>query len=211
MKISYATLVHNERMEIERLLNYLVKYKNAEDEIVIMLDSQNVTKDVRQYVEDFVLSHKEDHYIVLCSHPLNKNFAKHKNYLSRQCSGDWIFLIDADEWPDEYLMSSLRYIIDQNPEVEAYFVPRINEVDGITAKHMAQWGWNANDRGWINFPDYQMRVYKNDDKIMWEGSVHERLTGYKQYSSLPSNKEYCLWHPKDIKRQEIQNNLYNTI
>ena len=57
MKISYATLVHNERMEIERLLNYLVKYKNAEDEIVIMLDSQNVTKDVRQYVEDFVLSH----------------------------------------------------------------------------------------------------------------------------------------------------------
>ena len=132
-----------------------------------MLDSQNVTKEVRNYVEDFFLRNKNDHYIILCSHPLNKNFAEHKNYLSRQCSGDWIFLIDADEYPDEYLMSTLQFIIDENPDVEAYFVPRINEVDGITAKHMSQWGWNANDRGWINFPDYQMRIYKNDPDIYW--------------------------------------------
>ena len=211
MQISYATLVHNERTEIERLLEYLLKYKSADDEIVIMLDSQNVTKEVRNYVEDFFLRNKNDHYIILCSHPLNKNFAEHKNYLSRQCSGDWIFLIDADEYPDEYLMSTLQFIIDENPDVEAYFVPRINEVDGITAKHMAQWGWNANDRGWINFPDYQMRIYKNDPDIYWERPVHELLTGYKQFSTLPANKEYCLWHPKNIGRQEIQNKLYDSI
>lgn len=211
MKISYATLVHNERQEIERLLNYLLKHKSKTDEIVIMLDSQNVTKEVRDYVEDFVLTHKKDNYIVLCSHALNKNFAKHKNYLSRQCSGEWIFLIDADEYPDEYLMSTIPFIIEQNPDVEAYQVPRINEVDGITAAHMAMWGWNANDNGWINFPDYQMRLYKNDKKIKWTKPVHEQLVGFKQFSQLPANKEYCLWHPKDIKRQEVQNKLYNTI
>ena len=211
MQISYATLVHNERTEIERLLEYLLKYKSADDEIVIMLDSQNVTKEVRNYVEDFFLRNKNDHYIILCSHPLNKNFAEHKNYLSRQCSGDWIFLIDADEYPDEYLMSTLQFIIDENPDVEAYFVPRINEVDGITAKHMSQWGWNANDRGWINFPDYQMRIYKNDPDIYWERPVHELLAGYKQFSTLPAYKEFCLWHPKNISRQEIQNKLYDSI
>ena len=211
MQISYATLVHNERTEIERLLEYLLKYKSADDEIVIMLDSQNVTKEVRNYVEDFFLRNKNDHYIILCSHPLNKNFSEHKNYLSRQCSGDWIFLIDADEYPDEYLMSTLQFIIDENPDVEAYFVPRINEVDGITAKHMSQWGWNANDRGWINFPDYQMRIYKNDPDIYWERPVHELLAGYKQFSTLPANKEFCLWHPKNISRQEIQNKLYDSI
>ena len=112
--ISYATLVHNERNEIERLLTYLIKHKSVEDEIVIMLDSQNATKEVRDYVEDFVLTHKDNHYIVLCSHPLKKNFAKHKNYLSEQCSKDWIFLIDADEYPDEYLIDMLPTIIKNN-------------------------------------------------------------------------------------------------
>ena len=209
--ISYATLVHNERDEIERLLTYLIKYKSVEDEIVIMLDSQNATKEVRDYVEDFVLSHKDDHYIVLCSHPLKKDFAKHKNYLSEQCSKDWIFLIDADEYPDEYLIDMLPTIIKNNPEVEAFWVPRINQVDGITGQHMAMWGWNANDRGWINFPDYQMRLYKNEKHIKWTKPVHEQLIGFKQYGKLPANEEFCLWHPKDIKRQEVQNKLYDTI
>jgi len=94
--ISYATLVHNERDEIERLLEYLLKHMNSSDEIVVMLDSENVTKGVRDYVENFVMSNNTEHEIVLCSHPLKKNFAKHKNYLSSQCSKEWIFLIDAD-------------------------------------------------------------------------------------------------------------------
>ena len=210
--ISYATLVHNERDEIECLLTYLIKHKSVEDEIVIMLDSQNATKEVRDYVEDFVLSHKDDHYIVLCSHPLKKNFAKHKNYLSEQCSKDWIFLIDADEYPDEYLIDMLPTIIKNNPEVEAFWVPRINQVDGITGQHMSMWGWNANDKGWINFPDKQMRIYKNDpERIKWTRPVHEQLVGYKQFGKLPANQEFSLWHPKDIKRQELQNAFYETI
>ena len=211
MKISYATLVHNERVEIERLLSYLIKYKKSNDEIVIMLDSENVTKSVRDFVEDFVMQNKKEHEIVLCSHALKKNFAKHKNYLSRQCTGDWIFLIDADEYPDEYLMDTLPSIIDMNTDVDAYWIPRINEVDGITSKHMAMWGWNANDRGWINFPDYQMRLYKNHENIKWTKPVHEQLVGFNQYVKLPANQEYCLWHPKQIERQELQNTLYDTI
>jgi glycosyltransferase involved in cell wall biosynthesis len=211
MKISYAIPVHNEREEIERLMKYLIKHKLPDDEIVIMLDSENVTKEVRDYVEDFILTNKNDHYIILCSHPLKKDFAAHKNYLSRQCTGDWIFLIDADEYPDDYLMQSLPFIIDSNPEVEAYFVPRINQVDGITGQHMAMWGWNANDRGWINFPDYQMRLYKNSVDIEWERPVHEMLAGYKNFGTLPANEEYCLWHPKDITRQEMQNKFYDSI
>lgn len=209
--ISYATLVHNERNEIERLLNYLLENKKIDDEIVVMLDSENVTKEVCDYVEDFVLQHKGDHCIVLCSHSLKKDFAKHKNYLSSQCTKDWIFLIDADEYPDEYLMDTLSSIITDNPNVEAFWVPRINLVDGITGQHMSMWGWNANDRGWINFPDYQMRLYKNEKHIKWIKPVHEQLIGFKQYGKLPANEEFCLWHPKDIKRQEIQNKLYDTI
>ena len=211
MKISYAIAVHNERNEIEVLLKHLITHKHKDDEIVVMLDSQNVTKQVREYVEEFVLNHRKEHYIVLCSHPLNKDFATHKNYLSRKCTGDWIFLIDADEYPDEYLMGALRFLLEENIAVDAYWVPRINEVTGMTPYHMEQWGWDTNDKGWVNFPDYQMRLYKNDENIKWTKPVHEQLTGYKQFGRLPTNEEFCLWHPKTIERQEEQNKFYSTI
>ena len=47
--------------------------------------------------------------------------------------------------------------------------------------------------------------------IKWSKPVHEQLVGYKDYARLPVNSEYCLWHPKDIDRQEKQNNFYKEI
>ncbi len=128
------------------------------------------------------------------------------------CDGDWIFLIDADEYPDEYLCTALPWMVENNPEVEAYAVSRINTVSGLTTEHVQKWGWNVNDRGWVNFPDRQMRIYKNDpNRIKWINPVHEQLTGFSKFSSLPGNEEYCLYHPKDIKRQERQNKFYETL
>jgi hypothetical protein len=63
----------------------------------------------------------------------------------------------------------------------------------------------------INFPDYQGRLYRNKPHIMWEGKVHERIVGTSVISRLPLQKIYCLVHPKDIIRQERQNNLYNSL
>ena len=55
-------------------------------------------------------------------------------------------------------------------------------------------------------------IYKNDpDRIKWTKPVHEQLVGYDKFASLPGNPEYCLYHPKDIKRQEKQNNFYETL
>ena len=128
------------------------------------------------------------------------------------CTGDWVFLIDADEYPDDYIFDGLPWIINENPDVEAYWVSRINTVQGLTSEHVRKWGWNVDNRGWVNFPDKQMRIYKNDpDRIKWTRPVHEQLVGYKKYASLPSNEEYCLHHPKDIKRQEKQNSFYEEI
>ena len=128
------------------------------------------------------------------------------------CGGDWIFLIDADEYPDEYLCTALPWMIENNPDVEAYWVSRINTVSGLTPEHVAKWGWNVNNRGWVNFPDKQLRIYKNDpDRIKWVKPVHEQLIGYNQFADLPGNEEYCLFHPKDIKRQERQNKFYETL
>ena len=206
MKISYAIPVCNEHIELQRLLQFLISKIPEGDEIVVLCDEGNTTVEVGR-----VLNKYADR-INIYENSLNKNFAQQKNYLGSKCTGDWIFLIDADEYPNKHMFSALPQLLELNPDVEAYWVSRINTVEDLTQEHIQKWGWNVNDKGWINFPDSQMRIYKNDpDRIYWTKPVHEQLVGYKQFAALPSDEEYCLYHPKDIKRQEIQNKLYETL
>jgi hypothetical protein len=91
-------------------------------------------------------------------------------------------------------------------------VPRVNVVQNITQDHIARWGWRVDERGWINWPDFQLRVCRNTPDIKWENKVHEKLVGWKTASNLPfSNDEWALLHFKTIERQEKQNNFYSII
>ena len=139
------------------------------------------------------------------------HFADWKNKLNKMCSGDYIFQIDADEIPNEALIKSLHLILQGNPTVDILRVPRVNTVEGLTDKHIKEWNWNVDDKGWINWPDYQWRIWKNKPEIKWVNKVHEKLSGYKTYAALPASPKYALNHPKDIKRQERQNAFYNTL
>ncbi len=210
MRISYAIPVCNEIDEIQNLTKYLLKHKSEEDEIVILVDETNHTQEVKDYIETFAEENIDDN-VIRAYHSLNKDFATHKNYLNSLCSGEWILQLDADEYPDDYLMQAIPWFINEHPDVEAYWLSRINTVTGLTQEHVVKWRWNINDRGWINFPDVQLRLYKNSNDIKWHGKVHEQLVGYKKFAHMPSNPEYCIHHPKSIERQERQNAFYDTI
>jgi hypothetical protein len=196
--ISYAVTACNEHRELSLLLEVLHNNIRQEDEIVIQLDS-NATEEVRGVAKDYV------------EFPLNKDFASFKNNLSKHCTKDYIFQIDADEYPHTHLITNLADILEYNQTIDVLLVPRINTVEGLTAQHISKWRWNVNDKGWVNFPDYQWRIWKNNHKIKWINKVHERLDGFETYSAMPQIEEYCLFHPKDIVRQERQNALYETI
>jgi glycosyltransferase involved in cell wall biosynthesis len=206
MKISYAILTHNEGAYIEKLLSFLSSKKRDEDEIVVVDDysTDELTKAILE-------EHEAMGNIRLIKNELKNNFARQKNFLTTQCKGDYIFQIDADEMLSEGLIENLPDILESNPDNEVYLVPRINTVDGLTQEHVAKWGWNVDMNGFINFPDYQWRIYKNDSKIVWINKVHERLSGFKTYAALPEYIEYCLLHHKTIDRQETQNKFYDTI
>ena len=150
----------------------------------------------------------KNHKVV--SFPLNKDFATFKNNLKENCTKDYIFQIDADEIPHEALIEYLPQVLETNP-VDVVFVPRVNKVEGITDHHIFKWGWRVNEKGWINFPDYQMRIYKRTDEVVWMNKVHEQITGYTTFSNFPAEEHWSLYHPKDIKRQEKQNEFYETI
>jgi glycosyltransferase involved in cell wall biosynthesis len=206
MKISYAITVCDELDEITRLLNFLQLNIRPEDEIVIQYDKGGATKGVKQYLK---LMEKMHNYKVV-EFSLDKDFATFKNNLTQNCSGDYIFQIDADEIPHEALIEYLPQVLESNP-VDVVFVPRVNTVEGITQHHIFKWGWRVNEKGWVNFPDYQMRIYKKTDDVMWMNKVHEKITGYTTFSNFPAEEHWSLYHPKDIKRQEKQNKFYETI
>ena len=206
MKISYAIPVCNELVEIQRLITFLLKNKRIEDEIIVLFDSNNGSKSV----EDFLRSKSINGEFNWVSYKFDGHFANMKNKLTSLCNGDYIYQIDADEMVNEYVLRLLPQVLKQN-DVDVLMVSRINTVEGITQEHINKWGWKVTDQGWINFPDPQFRVYRNDKKIKWKNKVHEVLEGYKTISHLPTEKEWCLIHEKDIKRQEQQNQLYENL
>ena len=203
MKISYAITVCNELLEIQRLLPFLIKSKRKQDEIVVFYDTNNGTKEV----EDYLKSIKDIRKI---GYHFDGHFANMKNALTEACLGDYIFQIDADEMPNWYLMQYLPILLEMN-DVEVLRVPRVNTVKGLTQEHIQKWGWIVDNKGRINWPDLQWRIYKRTPEIKWKNKVHEVLDGYKTHAILPLEEEFALEHHKDIKRQERQNAYYNTL
>jgi hypothetical protein len=208
MKISYAVTVCNEEAELQNLLQRLLKFKKPQDEIVILFDSKNGTKGV----EDYLRSHSvtSDSGFTWYSDEFKGHFADWKNKLNTLCSGDFIFQIDADEYLPDNFIELIHEILETNPEVDLYYVPRINTVSGLTQEHIQRWGWRV-ENGKVNYPDYQTRIYRNVPYIKWKNKVHEVIEGYKQYTALPAVDELSLIHLKTIQRQEKQNNYYETL
>ena len=205
MKISYAITVCNELEEIKHLVSFLLLHKRKEDEVIILFDDKG-TKEVWEY-----LIKVEERLTLLHKDKFNNDFSQWKNLLTKLCTGDYIFQIDADEIPNLTLIEHLPEILEMNQGIDVLLVPRINTVEGLTQEHIQKWGWVVDDQGWVNYPDFQWRIYKNTSSIKWVNKVHERLIGYKTISNLPQTEDYSLYHPKTIERQERQNNYYNTL
>lgn len=202
-RISYAITAHNEHEELDRLLLQLDRGIRDVDEVVIQVDS-TATEEVLNVVYKYPA-------FSIHQFPLKGDFSSFKNNLKSKCSGEWIFQIDADEYLSNTLLQSLPEILASNPTTDLFLTPRINTVNGLTDEHIKKWGWNVNEKGWVNFPDYQTRILQNHPKIKWVNKVHEVVTGHNSYALLPATEEYCLLHPKHIARQETQNHYYSTL
>lgn len=209
--ISFAITVKDEIEEIKRLLLILLDKKNQEDEIVILVDEPKTTLDIKLLLNGLKMSQYGllgVDSIHVYYEEFKNDFAAWKNKLTTLCKGDYIFQIDADESPCESLLNFLPDLIKMN--IDVYFLPRENTVEGLTENHIKKWGWRVDDKGWVNWPDRQGRLYKNIPQIKWESKVHERLTGYKTFVNI-DQQELRLIHPKSIQRQERQNDYYNTL
>ena len=161
MKISYVITVHNEADELNKLLEILVHKTQTEDEIVIVDDfSDEPTQEVISKWMNETLDWKG---IYWNTRKLDGNFADQKNFGIEKSDGDYIFHIDADEYPHDTLLEQLPQIIEMN-DVDLIWIPRVNTVEGFTQEDVQRWGWRMTEKGWVNYPDYQARVFRNDKK-----------------------------------------------
>ena len=201
MKISYGITVHNESEELERLLGKLLVGIDEQDEVVICVDGND--EKVRSVIELYSIDSRVIHY----DRKLENDFSAQKNSVIENSSGDYIFHIDADEYPHNTLLSQLKQILEIN-DVDLLWIPRVNTVEGFTNEDVQRWGWRISEQGWVNYPDYQARVFRNREDIKWIRPLHEYITGCDTYSHLPPHEALSLYHPKTKEKQEEQNKFY---
>jgi len=208
LKISYGITVHNEAEELKRLLEMLLDKTQPEDEVVVCVDGDDdaVRFELDVYSQKFF--EETDKTMKVYQRKLDGDFAAHKNSVIENSAGDYIFHIDADEYPNEILLQQLPEILKIN-DVDLIWIPRVNTVDGMTDEDVRRWGWRLSEKNWINYPDYQSRVFRNHKDIRWTRPLHEHIVGAKTYAHLPPHEELSLYHPKTIEKQTQQNMFYN--
>tara|TARA_R100000322_G_scaffold132010_1_gene87956 strand:- start:2 stop:664 length:663 start_codon:yes stop_codon:yes gene_type:complete len=206
LKISYGITVHNEAEELKRLLEILHETIDDVDEVVVCMDGDDdaVRFELDVYSKKFCDSYKS---MKVYQRKLDGDFSSQKNSVIENSSGDYIFHIDADEYPNKILLQQLKQILTMN-DVDLVWIPRVNTVEGFTQKDVAEWGWRISEKGWVNYPDYQARVFRNKKDIRWTRPLHEYITGCKTYSHLPPHEELSLYHPKTREKQIKQNQFY---
>jgi hypothetical protein len=207
MKISYAITVCDETEEICQLIILLKNKVRKEDEIVILADYPKAPQQLKNLLEHWA----HDEQVAVHKSKFDNNFSDWKNKLTQLCDGDYIFQIDADERPHECLIDNLPLLLKANGRFDVFLVPRVNIVTGIQSEDLIRWKWKSDEHGWINFPDYQWRIYRNHQSINWVNKVHERLDGFKTLSYLPSEEKFSLIHKKTINKQIKQNKFYDEL
>lgn len=205
--LSFAIGVHNEREYLRNQINFIFEHaRNNYDFEIILVDDYSDDELTKEILESLKIEPEVKFY----QRYLNGDFSGQKNWANSKCSGDFIFNLDPDEMPPQYLIENFENIVTMN-DVDLIWIPRINIVEGITSAHVQTWGWRVNEHGWVNWPDFQSRIYKNDSEIKWVNPVHERIVGYKKVTNLPPEEMFALTHYKTIDRQEAQNRQYYEI
>ena len=202
--ITYAVEVCNEDRELYSLLSFLVKTIDSTDDINVLVDSGKETEAVKKVLEQF----KDT--ITVHYREFKNDFAEHRNYHIDQCKGDYIFMIDADEIPQEPLVKNIKTAIMET-QGDMFYVPRINIVPGHTGEWLEQCNFKVNEAGFINWPDFQGRIFQNKPSIRWEKSLHEKVVGFEKAIGLEANPLAALWHVKSVERQDKQDQFYKQL
>jgi hypothetical protein len=172
----------------------LLKVKDAEDNVIVVVDSLHTTDKVAR-----VIDHFKD-LITVYERPFD-TFIKNAQFHIEKATGDYVFSIDADEMPQEALIRNFKKVLTDTG-ADVVWIPRINIHPGGTQEFFQEYKFHVNENSWINWPDYQGRLFKKNNKITWGyDEIHPKLVGSEKSVQLQANPQIALWHIKSIEKQ----------
>jgi glycosyltransferase involved in cell wall biosynthesis len=144
MKISAVVNTLNEEKNIRQCLESL---KWAEEIVVVDMESEDQTVSIAKKLGARVYSHKKTRYVEPA-----------RNFAITKATGDWIFILDADEEVPQSLVGVLKKII-QEEGIDFVRIPRQNFIFGKWIKYSYWW------------PDYNIRFFKKG-RVVWSDKIH---------------------------------------
>lgn len=132
--------------------------------------------------------------------PFKHNFSDQRNFACSKCDTDWIFELDADEIISTKLLAGMRAVIKDADRdgVDCIGIPRVNYLDGVRVPGPGTDGL-----------DYQYRLHRRH--CVWQGAVHEEITGFQARVELNIEHEHFLLHYKNSERHEARNRYYQEL
>lgn len=181
MTLSVLILAKNE----EKNIKDCIESAKFADEIIVIDDfSDDTTKEIAENLGAKVYQRA-----------LNGDFGAQQTFAIEKATGEWIFILDADERITPELADETRKIVEKH-EYYAYKVSRLNHVMGKLIRH----------GGW--YPDYATRLFPRQGTTA-KGLVHQQIVHQYQEKKL----KYSIIHYTYISWEQYFNkfNLYTKL
>ena len=181
-KITVAAIVKNEAKNVPQ---WVVSARSCADEIIVV-DTGSTDDTVQRFAD----------YGITCYHyDWNDDFAAAKNYMISLCHGDWIVLLDGDEW--------FREGCDVRKAIAKH------HGNPVTKAIIADWiCLDTTRNNTVMFSGGAVRAFRNFPEIRYFRKVHENLTiKYENFVFEPDFKLYHTGYSGDVNRSKHERNL----
>jgi hypothetical protein len=205
MSLSYAIMFSKDQEELTRLLLLLAGNQLANSELVLLHDTATQCDNAALWRAITLFSRYKVRHQAFSS----MDFAERRNTLQRACVGEWIWMLDPDELPNKALFDGVELLLKSSLNATAYAMARENKVKDMPMGYLLDRKWTIDDKLRINWPDYQIRLYRNLPSVYWVGKVHETLCQVPVLGHLPQSA--YLEHHKTFERQVEQNATYDKL
>lgn len=185
LKISACYIVKN---EAENLAKSIKSLKNQVNEIVVV--------DTGSTDNTIVVARKLGARVY--NFPWQDDFSKARNLALSKAKGDWLILLDADEYFTAKTAGNIRQVIRQAKQADGLLIQMVNyDVD----------------KAEIQDYFYQLRIVRNQQGLHYEGKIHEELKlsegkSMKFFRIPPEMLEiYHTGYASSVSRQKLERNL----